>query len=88
MPLPKGTQVTGIGMNEDELKANEAYTEWKVYDLNEGENQEWTWLKEDSLDLVICTVSIDYLIYPLAVLKESYRLLKPGTLHPPARLSS
>ena len=70
-------------MNEEELKANEAYTKWKVYDLNKDEDQEWTWLKEDSLDLVICTVSIDYLIYPLAVLKESYRLLKPGTLPPP-----
>ena len=66
-------------MNEGELKANKTYTEWKVYDLNASENQGWTWLKEESLDLVICTVSIDYLIHPLAVLKQCYRLLKPGT---------
>jgi|SRR5277367_246931 ubiquinone/menaquinone biosynthesis C-methylase UbiE len=79
MSLPEGTKVVGIGMNEEELKANKAYTEWKVYDLNQGENQEWKWLKEQSLDIVICTVSIDYLIHPLTVLKESHRLLKPGT---------
>lgn len=66
-------------MNEGELRANEAYTEWKVYDLNADENQRWTWVEEDFLDLVICTVSIDYLIHPLAVLKQCHRVLKPGT---------
>jgi ubiquinone/menaquinone biosynthesis C-methylase UbiE len=65
-------------MNEDELKANPAYTEWKVYDLNALEKQEWTWLKSDSMDAVICTVSIDYLIYPKVVLRECFRVLKSG----------
>lgn len=66
-------------MNEEELSANPAYAEWKVHDLNQSEKQEWTWLRPDSLDIVICTVSINYLIYPVEVLKECYRLLKTGT---------
>jgi 2-polyprenyl-3-methyl-5-hydroxy-6-metoxy-1,4-benzoquinol methylase len=79
LPLPLGTDVMGIGMNEEELAKNEAYTEWKVYDLNDSEKQQWIWLNSESLDIVICTVSIDYLIYPLTVLKECFRLLKHGT---------
>jgi hypothetical protein len=79
MPLPPGTKVAGIGMNEEELRKNPVYTEWKVFDLNESESQQWTWLNSDTMDIVICTVSIDYLIYPLVVLKECHRLLKSGT---------
>ena len=82
MPLPKDTKVAGVGMNEGELKANTVYTEWKVFDLNANEKQEWSWLKEGIFDLVICTVSIDYLIHPLAVLKQCHRLLKRGNSLP------
>ena len=75
--LPANTKVVGIGLNKEELSKNPVYTEWKVHDLND-ENQEWTWLDSHSIDTVICTVSIDYLIYPLSVLKECYRVLKKG----------
>jgi hypothetical protein len=78
LPLPPNTKLAGIGMNGEELCQNPAYIEWKVYDLNTSEKQEWNWLKPQSLDIVICTVSIDYLIYPLTVLKECHRLLKFG----------
>lgn len=66
-------------MNEEELHKNPAYTEYKVYDLNASETQEWNWITPESIDIVICTVSIDYLIHPLTVLKECHRLLKPGS---------
>lgn len=42
--LPLVTKVIGIGMNEKELAKNEAYTEWRFHDLNDSENQKWTWL--------------------------------------------
>jgi ubiquinone/menaquinone biosynthesis C-methylase UbiE len=69
----------GLGLNEEELKANPAYTEWKVHDLNASKIQDWTWLETETMNAVICTVSIDYLIYPISVLKECYRVLRPGT---------
>jgi ubiquinone/menaquinone biosynthesis C-methylase UbiE len=75
-PLPLGTKVFGIGLNEEELERNEGYDEWKVYDLNETEKQDWRWLPDESVDLVICTVSIDYLVYPVSVLQECRRVLK------------
>lgn len=71
-----------MGLNEEELIANPAYNaRWKVFDLNANKNQHWTWFdidggNADAFDVVICTVSIDYLIYPLEVLKECYRILK------------
>lgn len=34
--------------------------------------------EENSFDLVLCSVSIDYLIRPLQVLEEVHRVLKPG----------
>jgi predicted SAM-dependent methyltransferase len=70
-------------MNEEELAKNPIYTQWKVYDLNCHETQNWEWIHTASVDLIICTVSIDYLIYPLTVLKECHRLLKPGFSPPP-----
>lgn len=78
LPLPQGASVYGIGMNADELAANKAYTLWKVYDLNASKEQTWDIVEAETLDLVLCSVSIDYLIHPLEVLKECQRLMKPG----------
>jgi ubiquinone/menaquinone biosynthesis C-methylase UbiE len=66
-------------MNGEELAANKAYSKWKVYDLNASVDQKWDIVEAGTLDLVICTVSIDYLIHPLEVLKECHRLMKSGT---------
>ena len=38
-------------------------------------------LNLESMDIVIYTVSIDYLIKPLAVLKECFRLVKHGVFN-------
>jgi SAM-dependent methyltransferase len=80
LPLPEGTRVDGLGLNKEELERNPAYSAFKVFDLNASKDQKWEWLKNESFDLVICTVSIDYLIYPLEVLRECLRILKPGNL--------
>jgi ubiquinone/menaquinone biosynthesis C-methylase UbiE len=80
--LPANTTVFGIGLNEEELKRNAAYTGWKVYDLNANETEQWTWLDSESMDVVICSVSIEYLIYPVASLKECRRILKQGMFLP------
>ena len=52
--------VIGIGMNEKELKANKRLTKHYVVDLNK--NPKLNMIKSESIDSVLCTVSVDYLI--------------------------
>ncbi len=70
-------RVAGLGMNAKELEANTALTEWAVQDLNENKNVKLPY-ESDSFDVVMCQLSIDYLIHPLEVMKEVARVLKPG----------
>lgn len=70
-------RVAGLGMNAKELEANAALTEWKVQDLNENKNIKLPY-ENDSFNVVMCQLSIDYLIHPLEVMKEVSRVLKPG----------
>lgn len=64
-------------MNAKELEANTALTEWAVQDLNESKNVKLPY-ESDNFDVVMCQLSIDYLIHPLEVMKEVGRVLKPG----------
>ena len=70
-------RVAGLGMNAKELQANTALTEWTVQDLNENKNVKLPY-EHDAFDVVMCQLSIDYLIHPLQVMKEVSRVLKPG----------
>lgn len=69
--------ISGLGMNEEELKANPILTDYKVLDLNRGTSTKLPYDGE-SFDLVICQLSIDYLTRPLDVMNEVSRVLKPG----------
>jgi len=71
------SRVAGLGMNAKELEANKALTEWTVQDLNEKKNVQLPY-ENNSFDVVMCQLSIDYLIHPLEVMKEVSRVLKPG----------
>mmetsp|Transcript_1481 Transcript_1481/g.2691 ORF Transcript_1481/g.2691 Transcript_1481/m.2691 type:complete len:328 (-) Transcript_1481:2107-3090(-) len=71
------TRVAGLGMNQEELQANSVLTDYVVMDLNAKADVKLPY--DDSMfDVVLCQLSIDYLIYPLEVLKEVGRVLKPG----------
>lgn len=73
------TRVAGLGMNEKELEANPALTEWVVQDLNKTPVLPY---KDENFDVVLCQLSIDYLTNPLEVSKEISRVLKVGgTVH-------
>jgi len=77
--LPKTldfSQVIGIGMNEQELQKNSRLTKYYVHDLNK--NPELKMIPDESIDTVLCAVSVDYLIRPFEVFSEVYRILKPG----------
>jgi len=69
--------VTGLGMNAEELAANQRLSERLVHDLNQQPSLPYA---DDSFDAVICTVSVEYLVNPLEVFGEVRRVLKPGGL--------
>lgn len=75
-------RVAGLGMNELELQKNNVLTDYTVMNLNEknSENKNSVRLPYDdsSFDVVLCQLSIDYLIYPIEVMNEIGRVLKKG----------
>lgn len=68
-------EVVGLGMNAEELAHNPRLTERIVHDLNAEPTLPWP---AASFDLIICALSIEYLIRPVAVLQQARRVLRPG----------
>ncbi|MES9971876.1 MAG: methyltransferase domain-containing protein [Candidatus Thiodiazotropha sp.] len=66
-----------LGMNPEELAANGAGSEATVHDLNREPALPYS---TESLDAVVCTASIEYLINPEQVLQDLKRTLRPGGL--------
>ncbi|MFD1721684.1 class I SAM-dependent methyltransferase [Amnibacterium endophyticum] len=64
-----------LGLNRAELDANPQAAERVVQDLNEETALPFP---DGSFDAVLCCVSIDYLVRPVAVLAEAARVLRPG----------
>ncbi len=63
-------------MNEEELNRNKILTQRIVQDLNQKPSL--TFLPDNSVDVILLQLSIDYLTSPIEVIKEAYRVLKPG----------
>ncbi|MGD8874979.1 MAG: methyltransferase domain-containing protein [Gammaproteobacteria bacterium] len=64
-----------LGMNADELQANRSATARLVQDLN---HQPALPFEDASLDAVVCTASVEYLVQPHKILAEALRVLRPG----------
>ena len=76
--LPDGINsrtVTGLGMNKQELAANPALDVSIVHDLNQKPHLPF---EDNSFDIVLCTVSVEYLVRPFEVFDEVARVLRPG----------
>ena len=75
-------RVAGLGMNELELQKNNVLTDYTVMNLNEKTNGNKSSIQlpydDSSFDVVLCQLSIDYLIYPIEVMNEIGRVLKKG----------
>lgn len=67
----KPGKMIGIGMNAQELAANGHLTEWYVKDLNAEPKFEG--VGDESVDVVVCNVSVDYLVKPVRVFREIHR---------------
>jgi SAM-dependent methyltransferase len=78
--IPEGIQparLVGLGLNENELQKNKALTEYRLHDLNGDPTIPFP---DRSFDVVLNTVSVDYLTHPLRIFEEVHRVLKPGGL--------
>lgn len=64
----------GLGLNEEELKANQQLSGFVVHDLNQKYELPF---KDNEFDAVICTASIEYLTQPIQVIAEVARVTKP-----------
>ncbi|MBW2470430.1 MAG: methyltransferase domain-containing protein [Deltaproteobacteria bacterium] len=76
--LPHGLplkSVTGLGMNNEELQANDRLSDFCVHDLNDNPQLPFD---DKAFDAAICTVSVEYLVHPFEVFEEINRVLTPG----------
>ena len=66
--------VVGHGLNEAELRANKRYDEWFIQDFNSTQTLP---LADNSVDVVCCALSVQYLQHPVAVFDEFDRVRAP-----------
>lgn len=67
--------LVGLGMNEEELQQNTRLTSRVVSDLN---RQPQLPFENAEYDVLLCTVSVEYLVNPVKIFREAARVLKPG----------
>jgi SAM-dependent methyltransferase len=78
--LPAGMEprhVAGLGLNRTELESNPVLDAVVVHDLNADPRLPFA---DASFDVVLNTVSVDYMIRPFEVFAEVARVLAPGGL--------
>lgn len=75
LPDELDLSVTGLGLNAAELERNAQLVQRVVHDLNSVPTLPFP---DDHFDAAVCTVSIEYLTDPVAVLSELARVLRPG----------
>ncbi len=68
-------KITGLGMNEEELAANPCLDETVVHDINQ---QQLLPFDDASFDIVVCSLSIEYITQPSQLFDEIARILRPG----------
>jgi len=76
--LPEGVdpaRVSGLGMNRTELEQNPSLTDVHVHDLNVSPVLPH---ENESFDIALCSVSVEYLTQPFEVFADVGRVLKPG----------
>lgn len=68
-------ELVALGMNAEELAANEQAASWVRQDLNVDPVLPFD---DDAFDDAVCCVSVDYLIRPIEVFAEIARVVRPG----------
>ena len=75
LTLRPGLEITGLGMNKEELEANPALSKRLVQDLNANPK---LLFQDNWFDAVVCSLSVEYLSAPVEVFQEVKRVLRPG----------
>jgi hypothetical protein len=76
--LPKGRPtrtVVGLGLNADEMDDNPQLTRHVVCDLNREPRLPFG---DEAFHGAMCAVSIQYLLHPVLVFREVWRVVQPG----------
>jgi SAM-dependent methyltransferase len=74
--LPGGMgEVIGLGMNAPEMADNPQLDSFVIHDLNKNPTLPFG---DGEFDVVLCAVSVQYLIRPAEVFAEIRRVLRPG----------
>jgi SAM-dependent methyltransferase len=73
----RASKIVGLGLNENELNHNKALSAAVIHDLNKDPQLPFP---DNHFDVVINTVSVDYMTKPTRVFEEVGRVLKPGGL--------
>ncbi len=76
-PRLAGSRIVGLGLNRNELARNEVLSERVLHDLNKEPRLPFA---DRTFDVVLNTVSVDYMTRPFEVFREVARILKPGGL--------
>jgi SAM-dependent methyltransferase len=71
------SKVVGLGLNERELESNPRLSEYIIHDINKDPRLPF---EDASFDVVLNTVSIDYMTKPVEIFREVGRILRPGGL--------
>lgn len=72
---PRIGRVTGLGMNETELRENGQLDAWIVHDVNADPRLPFD---DASFDAALMAVSVQYLTRPIEVFRDVRRVLRPG----------
>ena len=69
------TKVTGLGLNINELEANSLLDERIIHDVNQDKRLPFD---DASFDIIVCSLSIEYVTRPLLLFDEVARILRSG----------
>ncbi len=67
-------EIIGLGLNQEELKANSALTGHVLHDVNANPKLPF---EDDSFNAVVNTVSVDYMVKPVELFRDVARILAP-----------
>ena len=73
----KASEVVGLGLNENELRENKNLSRYILHDLNTDSKLPFD---DNYFDVVVNSLSVDYMTKPLEIFQEAGRVLKPGGL--------
>jgi len=75
LPVRSDISVFGLGLNSEEMASNTALSSNIVHDLNANPKLPFA---DGEFNVVLCSLSVEYLIHPQKIIKEATRVLSPG----------